>query len=97
MSSVTPLREEIKRLIVERLRLDGVEPSSIEDDQPLFGGGLGLDSVDALELVVGIEQRYGLILQGDDLDRAVFSSVASLAEFVERHVAARGSSEAPGA
>ena len=94
MSSAAQLREEIKILIVERLRLDGVEASSIGDEQALFGGELGLDSVDALELVVGIEQRYGLTLDAHVLERAVFSNVASLAEFVERQIAARGSSEA---
>ena len=97
MTPLPQLRDEIKALIVERLRLEGVAPSSIGDDQELFAGGLGLDSVDALELVVGIEQRYGLTVQGDDLDQSIFASVSSLAAFVERQIAARDSSGATGA
>ena len=84
------LRGELKRLIVESLRLDAVAPGSIEDDAPLFGGGLGLDSVDALELVVAIERRFGLTLQGNDLDRQVFATVHSLADFLEKRLAVEG-------
>jgi acyl carrier protein len=77
------LREDLKRLIVERLRLEGVTPAQIGDDTPLFGDGLGLDSVDALELVVGLEQEYGIVVKSHEIDKTIFTSVQTLARFVE--------------
>jgi acyl carrier protein len=81
------LRLSLKRLIVERLRLEGLTPENIADDAPLFGPGLGLDSVDALELVVALEQQYGMRIQSHEVDKNVFASVAHLAEFVARTLA----------
>lgn len=81
--SENALREDLKRLIVTRLRLEGVTPDRIDDDAALFGGGLGLDSVDALELVVGLEQEYGISIKSHEIDRAVFTSVRTLAGFIE--------------
>jgi acyl carrier protein len=83
MSDDAALREELKCLIVERLRLEGLTPEGIADDMPLFGDGLGLDSVDALELVVGLEQKYGIPIKSHEVDRSIFMSVATLARFVE--------------
>ena len=60
MADQTTIRGNLKRLIVESLNLEGLTPESIADDTPLFGQGLGLDSVDALELVVALEQEYGI-------------------------------------
>ncbi len=77
------LRERIKRLIVESLHLDGTDPASIEDDAALFGEGLGLDSVDALELVVALEKEFGIKIKSNEMGRESFASVASLASFVE--------------
>ena len=77
------LREDLKRLIVERLRLEGITPAQIGDDTPLFGDGLGLDSVDALELVVGLEQEYGIVVKSHEIDKTIFTSVQTLARFVE--------------
>jgi len=77
------LREDLKRLIVDRLRLEGLTPDKIGDDTPLFAGGLGLDSVDALELVVGLEQEYGIVIKSHEIDKAIFTSVQTLARFVE--------------
>jgi acyl carrier protein len=76
------LRSELKNLIVSSLNLEGVAPSSIQDDGPLFGAGLGLDSVDALELMVAIEKKYGLKLQAHEADRSAFASVNALASLV---------------
>jgi acyl carrier protein len=76
------LRSEIKSLIVGTLNLEGVDPSSIKDDGPLFGAGLGLDSVDALELMVAIEKKYGLKLEAHQTDRSAFASVNALAGMV---------------
>ncbi len=77
------LKEELKRLIVQRLRLGGLTPDKIADDMPLFAGGLGLDSVDALELVVGLEQEYGIAIKSHEIDKTIFTSVETLARFVE--------------
>lgn len=82
------LREGIKRLIVRTLNLEGVDAASITDEQPLFGAGLGLDSVDALELVVALEKEYGVKLEAHEADRSAFSSVASLARLVANQLEA---------
>lgn len=80
-AQATPFR--IKRLIVNSLNLDGIQPETIDDDAPLFGEGLGLDSVDALELVVALEKEFGIKIKSQELGREVFSSVASLSQFIE--------------
>ena len=82
------LKQQIKQLIVERLKLE-VEPSAIEDAQPLFGDGLGLDSIDALELVLGIEQAFGVKIEDEEMGEQALSSVNALADFV---AAKRGAS-----
>lgn len=83
MSQALATPDRIKRLIVESLHLEGVEPGMIEDEAPLFGEGLGLDSVDALELVVALEKEFGIKIKSQELGREVFSSVASLSQFIE--------------
>jgi acyl carrier protein len=83
---MTPLPLEIKTLIVTTLALEGVTPESIEDDAPLFGEGLGLDSIDAIELGVAIRKRYGISLDAESEDpRRHFASVTTLAAFVAAH------------
>jgi acyl carrier protein len=81
------IRTSLKQLIVTTLNLDGLTPERIADDEPLFGSGLGLDSVDALELVVALEKEYGISIASHEVDRTVFGSLASLAGFVERRLA----------
>lgn len=77
------LVEEIQRMIVDVLELEGIEPTDIKPDMPLFGEGLELDSIDALEIGVAIQQRYALTLDADDPTiREHFASVASLAALV---------------
>ncbi len=80
-ANATPVR--IKRLIVESLNLEGMEPEMIEDETPLFGEGLGLDSVDALELVVALEKEFGIKIKSQEIGREVFSSVSTLSQFIE--------------
>ena len=81
------LRSELKRFIVQHLRLTGVDPGAIGDEAPLVGSALDLDSIDVLELVTGIEKRYGVRLEDPDLVAKVFTSVNTLASFI---VARRG-------
>lgn len=77
------LLTELKTKIIESLRLEGVTPEQIEDDAPLFGTGLGLDSIDALELVVMLESAYGIIIKDIEEGRPAFKSVRTLAAFVQ--------------
>jgi len=83
MSQVLATPDRIKRLIVDSLHLEGIEPEMIEDEAPLFGEGLGLDSVDALELVVALEKEFGIKIKSQEMGHEVFSSVSSLSQFIE--------------
>ena len=83
MSQVLETPTRIKRLIVDSLHLEGIQPEMIEDEAPLFGEGLGLDSVDALELVVALEKEFGIKIKSQEMGREVFSSVSSLSQFIE--------------
>src|SRR5882672_6930767 len=79
---------ELKKRIIESLRLQEVSPEQIDDDAPLFGSGLGLDSIDALELVVMLEKHYGIVIKDIEEGRPAFRSVRTLAEFIQaRHAA----------
>ncbi len=81
--------DELKILIVETLSLEEITPSEIETDAPLFVEGLGLDSIDALEIAMVLEERYGVTLDDDpDKNREIFASVKSLAGFVSENRAA---------
>ena len=82
--------QRIKRLLVDKLHFDGMSPDSIGDDMPLFGEGLGLDSVDALELVVALEKEFSLRIQSHEVGRDAFVSVATLAAYVEGRLATAG-------
>jgi len=77
------LELEIKRLIIQSLNLEGVTPEAIDPAAPLFVEGLGLDSIDALELAMALRQKYGVRTSADEArNREVFASVRSLAQFV---------------
>ncbi|ANI57985.1 acyl carrier protein [Pseudomonas sp. PvR086] len=83
------LMQEIKELIIEALGLEDISVDDIGDNQTLFGEGLGLDSVDALELGLAIQKKYGIKIDADAKDtRNHFSNVASLAAFVTAKQAA---------
>ena len=75
------LKRQIKELIVDRLKLEE-SPESIGDGDPLFGEGLGLDSIDALELVLGVEQEFGVKIDDEEVGAEALASVESLATFV---------------
>jgi acyl carrier protein len=83
---VSSIAGRVKRLIVDNLHLDGLTPERIDEQAPLFGEGLGLDSVDALELVVAVEKEFGIKIKSNEIGREVFSSVASLSRFIAGRV-----------
>ena len=83
MSEHESLHAELKKLIVETLALEDTTPDEIETDAPLFGEGLGLDSIDALEIAMVLEERYGVTLDDDpESNQRIFESVRSLTAFV---------------
>jgi acyl carrier protein len=77
-----PLITRLKHLIVDTLHLDGVTPDDIDENAPLIGSGLALDSIDALELVVKIEKEFGIKIGSSEESRQALASVASLADFI---------------
>lgn len=81
------LRRQLKELLIERLKFEDMTPEDIPDDQPLFAGGLGLDSIDALEIVVMLESEFGVKIKNETSAREHFKSVATLADFVEQRLA----------
>ena len=87
---------ELKKLIINTLKLEDITPETIEADAPLFGEGLGLDSIDALELVVSLEKTYGVFIPDSEMGKKVFRSVNALAEFVKQQSAVSGQRSAKG-
>ncbi len=86
MSSQTQAERELADLLVESLNLDGVVASEIDPDAPLFNTGLGLDSIDALELALAISKKYGFQLRSDNEDnRRIFASLRALSEHIEQN------------
>jgi len=77
------LKEQIKEIIVRDLKLQGIEPAEIDDDAPLFEEGLGLDSLDAVELVVLVQKHFDVQIEDMDEGQAAFKSINTLAEFIE--------------
>ncbi len=78
------LLEQIKQVIVDELNLPDQRPEDIDDHAPLFGEGLGLDSLDALQLAVAIEERFGVRIPEGEESRSIFQNVSTLAAFIER-------------
>ena len=83
MESTVELKENLKKLIVERLNLIDVNPEDIGDEMPLFKTGLGLDSIDALELTLNVEKEYGVKVANSEQALQAFQTVATLADFIE--------------
>lgn len=82
----TPAQHEMAELLVESLNLEDIEAHEIGPEDPLFGEGLGLDSIDALEIALAISQKYNVQMKADDDNvRDAFSTLSSLCEFVETH------------
>jgi acyl carrier protein len=80
----TALRTEIKLLIIRELNLEGKSPAELDDAAPLFGEGLGLDSLDALQLAMSIEEQYEVRLPEGDEVKPIFASVAAIADYIAR-------------
>lgn len=81
------LRRKLKELLIERLKFEDMTADDIADEEPLFAGGLGLDSIDALEIVVMLESEFGVKVKNESSAREYFRSIATLAELVERKLA----------
>jgi acyl carrier protein len=79
------LMRTLKQQIVEQLNLQHVKPEDIGDDQPLFVEGLALDSIDALELIVLLQQKYGIKLANPEDGPKIFKTVRNMAEFITEH------------
>ena len=89
MSEQSPVERELAELLVESLNLEDVAPGEIDPESPLFGEGLGLDSIDALELALAISRKYGFQLRSDNEDnKRIFSSLRALSEHIEQNKAA---------
>jgi acyl carrier protein len=84
MSELAGLELELKKLVIEALALEDIEPEEIVTGDPLFVEGLGLDSIDALEITMVLEERYGVQIEDDaEQNKKLFASIAALAAFVE--------------
>jgi acyl carrier protein len=77
------IKEQLKKIIIEELNLEEISPEDIEDDAPLFGEGLGLDSLDAVEIVVLLEKHFGVEVKSLDEGREAFRSISTLAAYIE--------------
>ena len=79
------LKTRLKRLLVDGLRLEGMDPESIQDAEPIFVEGLGLDSIDALELVVLVEEQFRVVIPDEEVGKLAFASINALADYILEH------------
>ncbi|MEO8416750.1 MAG: phosphopantetheine-binding protein [Ginsengibacter sp.] len=84
MLTTQELKDILKKQIIEELNLQEIKPEDIKDDAPLFGDGLGLDSIDALELVVLMEKYHGVKILDETIGKKVLASVNSMAEYIQQ-------------
>ncbi len=87
MQDLQDLKQTLKKQIIESLNLEGMKPEDIEDQAPLFGEGLGLDSIDSLELMVLLERNYGIKLEDAREGRKAMESVNAMAQYIIEHQA----------
>jgi acyl carrier protein len=79
------LKEQLKRQIIEFLNLKTVKPEDIKDDEPLFGEGLGLDSIDSIELIVLLNREYGIVIEDPKEGRKILTDLNTMADYIEKH------------
>ncbi|MFT3902546.1 MAG: phosphopantetheine-binding protein [Niabella sp.] len=79
------LKQQVKQQIVQFLNLNTVKPEDIKDDEPLFGEGLGLDSIDSIELIVMLSREYGINIQDPKEGRKVLTTVNTMVDYIEKH------------
>jgi acyl carrier protein len=85
-STQSAAEAELAELIISAVNLEGVVPADVDPEAPLFGAGLGLDSIDALELALEISKRYGFQLRSDDEEnRRIFASLRSLSDYIQKN------------
>lgn len=82
---MSELKQELKEKIIEQLNLEGIAIEEIADSDPLFGEGLGLDSIDALELIVMLDKDYGIKLADPKEGRKIFESIDTMAGYIVEH------------
>jgi acyl carrier protein len=88
MAEQTPAQLAVAELLIEALNLEDIQAADIDPEAPLFGEGLGLDSIDALEIALAISQKYGVQMQAEDEStRNAFATLASLTDFISQHSA----------
>ena len=80
---MTDLKQQLKKIIIDDLKIQGVTPEELDDDDPLFGEGLGLDSLDAVELVVLIQKHFDVQIADMEEGREAFTSINSLAQYID--------------
>ena len=90
LATLPALKADLKKLVVDVANLTHVAPDDIKDDEPLFREGLGLDSIDLLEIAVHLEKRYGLKVQNDDGGRRALSNLENLAQALHAHLSMAG-------
>ena len=79
------LKEQLKKQIIEFLNLTSVKPEDIKDDEPLFGEGLGLDSIDSIELIVLLNREYGIVIEDPKEGRKILVNLNTMADYIEKH------------
>jgi acyl carrier protein len=85
MQTIEELIPQLKSQIIERLRIDGMEPEEFDEDMPLFGEITGLDSIDALELVVMLDVEYGIKIKDAKAARKILVNIRTIAEFIRQN------------
>jgi acyl carrier protein len=85
MIETAELKQQLKKQIIEFLNLISVKPEDIKDDEPLFGEGLGLDSIDSIELIVLLQREYGITIQDPKEGRKILVDINTMVAYIEQH------------
>jgi acyl carrier protein len=85
MMETADLKQQVKEQIVKFLNLTTVKPETIRDDEPLFGDGLGLDSIDSIELIVLLSREYGINIQDPKEGRKILTSINTMVDYIEKN------------